>query len=167
MFYRHCKYNFITCQCCYYKPNKKKHTIKCVDLKIKFEDVLPSKQSCLQGPKGFLAMESKTAEDFWTEERLQMFVARELKKNKNKTLHFNFIHIDDHAPSVVERRCVTALWLNCTVQVDFFHNTVNEKEHNILKYPVSAARIVWINKSQICSCTHFSILDPSKKLSIN
>ncbi len=49
-----------------------------------------------------------------------------------------------------------------------FHNIVNEKEHNILKYLLSAARIVWINKSQICSCTHFSTLDPSKKkLSIN
>lgn len=36
-----------------------------------------------------------------------MFMAREL--NKNKTPHLNFIHTNDHAPSVVEWRCVTAL----------------------------------------------------------
>ena len=42
-----------------------------------------------------------------SDERLQMCVARE--QEKNITLHLNVIHIDDHAPSVVEWRCVTAL----------------------------------------------------------
>lgn len=43
--------------------------------------------------------------------------------NKRRTLHLNVTHVDDHAPSVVEWRCVTAL-LTKLYKLKFFHNTI-------------------------------------------